>query len=123
MIRCKACRYEKSSAPFRFFDLLLGTTNPGLKRSRWTFEGVGFTTERHNFTGSAYGFTFEIFRMEPGPSRLEPYGCQGIVVDWRRKTAKTHRARPLAGKRSDIMGWLQAQEAELERSINLKSDR
>lgn len=111
---------------FCFFDLLLGTTNPGLKRSRWTFEGVGLTRERHNFTGSAYGFTFEIFRMDRPGRRgwslmvVKEYWWIGEEV----KTAKTtHWARPLAGKRSDIMAWLRAQEAELERSINLRSDR
>ena len=108
---------------FRFFDLLLGATNPGLKRSRWTFDGVEFTRERHNFTGGAYGFTFEIFRMEHAGRR----GWSLMVVKeywWfgeEAKTAKTtHWARPIRGKRSDMMTWLRAQEADLERSIDPK---
>jgi hypothetical protein len=37
---------------FRFFDLLVGHTNPGLKLPRWTFDGVELERERHSFMGS-----------------------------------------------------------------------
>jgi hypothetical protein len=45
---------------FRVFELLLAEGNPGLKRGRWSYEGVAFERERHSFNGAAHGFAIEI---------------------------------------------------------------
>ena len=52
---------------FRVFDLLLSTSNPGLKRSRWTFDGVEFERERHTFSSPNHGLAVNIVTLtRPG---------------------------------------------------------
>ena len=48
---------------FRLFDLLLSLTNPGLKRSHWTHDGVDFERERHSVMGPKHGLAIEIFTL------------------------------------------------------------
>jgi hypothetical protein len=48
---------------FRLLDLLLSTTNPGLKLSRWKFDGVEFERERHSVMGPKHGLAIEIFTL------------------------------------------------------------
>lgn len=105
---------------FRFFDLLLSTANPGLKHTRWTFEGVAFERARHSFTGAGHTFIVETFTLRQGGRR----GWNLMVVkeywsfgDDGKGTRTTRWARPMGGKRSDLMAWLRAQEAALERAL------
>ena len=109
---------------FRLFDLLLATTNPGLKRSRWTFGGVEFERERHSVMGPKHGLAIEIFTLTHTGRRgwtlmvTKEYWWAGEE----RKALKNLRwARPTGGQRADILSWLQAQEAVLERSSSTQS--
>jgi hypothetical protein len=102
---------------FRFFDLLLSSTNPGLRRSRWTFDNVDLTRERHSFQGPEHGLTIEIFTLTFAGKR----GWKLMVTKeywWageESKPLKTLRwARALGGQRTDLMAWLRTQETALE---------
>lgn len=107
---------------FRVLDLLVGTTNPGLKLTRWTHDGVTFERERHSFSGPKHGLTIEILTLTRAGSR----GWSLIVTKeywWagaENKPFKNLRwARPLSGPRADILSWMQAQEPGLERLVNV----
>jgi hypothetical protein len=104
---------------FRLFDLLLSTTNPGLKLQRWTFGGVEFERERHSFTGPKHGLTIEIYTL----TRPGRRGWSLMVTKeywWAGEDSKALKnlrwAKPLSGQRADLLAWLRAQEAALERS-------
>jgi len=104
---------------FRLFDLLLSKTNPGLKLSRWTFDGVEFERERHSFMGPKHGVTIEIFTLTRGGRR----GWTLMVtkeywwVGEESKALKNLRwARPTAGQRGDVIAWLREQESAIERA-------
>jgi hypothetical protein len=105
---------------FRVFDLLLGTTNPGLKLSSWTHDGVSWERERHSFTGSKHGQTIEIFTL----TRLGKRGWSVMIVKeywWVGKESRAVKAvrwaKPIDGERGDIMNWFRAQEAGLDRRL------
>jgi len=102
---------------FRFFDLLLSVSNPGLKRSHWTFADVAFTRERHSFHGPQHGLAIEIFTL----TRAGKRGWTLMVAKeywWAGEEAKALKslrwARATAGQRADLMDWLKTQEAALE---------
>jgi hypothetical protein len=104
---------------FRMFDLLLSTSNPGLRLTRWNYDGVEFERERHSFTGPRHGLTIEIVTL----TRAGRRGWSLMVTKeywWVGPDSKAFKnlrwARPLSGQRSELMGWLRAQEAALERS-------
>jgi hypothetical protein len=104
------------SSFFRVFDLLSGTTNPGLKLSFWTHEGVTWERERHSFTGSKHGQTIEIVTL----TGLGRRGWSVMVVKeywWAGKESRAVKAvrwaKPIEGQRGDIMNWFRAQEAAL----------
>ena len=48
---------------FRVFDLLLSTSNPGLRRARWIHDGVEFERERLSFAGPSHGLTVDIVTL------------------------------------------------------------
>jgi hypothetical protein len=111
---------------FRMFDLLLSSTNPGMKRLRWTHDGVDFERERHSFTSSRHGIVIEIVTLTRSGRR----GWSLMVTKeywWAGPDATPFKnlrwARPLSGQRSDLFTWLRAQEAALERSLSLELDR
>jgi hypothetical protein len=103
---------------FRIFDLLLAITNSGLKRTRWSHDGVEFERERHSFTGPKHSLTIEIFTLTRGGRR----GWSLMVTKeyWWAGEGKAFKnlrwARPLSGQRADILTWLRNQEAALEQS-------
>lgn len=104
---------------FRVFDLLVSTTNPGLKRTRWTHDGVAFERERHSFSGPRHGLTIEIITLTRAGRR--PWTLMVTKEYWWAgpdlKAFKNLRwARPLSGQRTDILAWMRAQESALERS-------
>jgi hypothetical protein len=122
-IRQEASVMKSLASPsfFRLFDLLVSHTNPGLKLSRWTFDGVEFERERHSFLGPKHGVAIEIFTLMRGGRR----GWTLMVtkeywwVGEESKALKNLRwARATSGQRSDIMAWLRAQEAALDRASN-----
>jgi hypothetical protein len=104
---------------FRLFDLLLGATNPSLKFSRWTHDGVEFERERHSATGPKHGLAIEIFSL----ARVGRRGWSLMVIKeywWAGEESKALKnlrwARATSGQRSDILTWLRAQEVALERT-------
>jgi hypothetical protein len=107
---------------FRMFDLLMSTTNPGLKLTHWTHDGVEFERERHSFTGPKHGLTIEIVTLTHSGRR----GWSLMVTKeywWTGAESKAFKnlrwARPISGQRNDLFAWLRAQEAGLERSATL----
>jgi hypothetical protein len=105
---------------FRLFDLLLATSNPGLKLSRWTYDGVEFERERHSVMGPKHGLAIEIFTL----TRAGRRGWRLMVTKeywWAGEESKALKslrwARPTSGQRGDIMSWLRTQEAALERAM------
>jgi len=111
---------------FRMFDLLVSSTNPGMKVTRWTHEGVEFERERHSFSSARHGIVIEIFTL----TRTGRRGWVLMVTKeywWAGPDAKPFKnmrwARPLSGERGDLFAWLRAQEAALERSLDLEMDQ
>ncbi len=103
---------------FRLFDLLLSLTNPGLKRSHWTHDGVDFERERHSVMGPKHGLAIEIFTLRR-PGRR---GWSLMVTKeywWAGEESKALKnlrwARPISGQRADILSWLRTQEARIGR--------
>jgi hypothetical protein len=109
---------------FRIFDLLLGTTNPGLKLSSWTLDGVTWERERHSFMGAKHGQTIEIFTL----TRPGKRGWSVMIVKeywWVGKESKAVKAlrwaKPIDGQRTDILSWFRAKETELDRRLTVGS--
>ena len=65
---------------FRAFDLLLSTTNPGLKQAHWIHDGVEFERERHSFSGAKHG-QLQAVVAKPVLQACEPSDDTGIVAD------------------------------------------
>src|SRR5262249_39119088 len=106
---------------FRVFDLLLSASNPGLKRSRWTCDGVEFERERHSFAGANHGFAVDIVTLQQagrrGWSLMVAKECWWAGAE--SKSLKSLRwARPTRGQGRDILAWMRTQEAALERSAS-----
>jgi hypothetical protein len=106
---------------FRLFDLLLNTSNPGLKLPQWSVDGVTWERERHSFTGSTYSFAMEVFTLTRSGRR----GWALMVVKeywWAGKNSDSlkslHWARPINGRRTDVIAWLREQELELDRQTD-----
>lgn len=112
-------------AGFRVFDLVLSTSNPGLGRTRWTHDGVEFERERHSFTGPKHGLTIEIFTLtRGGHGGRRGWSLMVTKEYWwagpdNRAFKNLHWARPVTGQRIDMLNWMRAQEAALERSFAL----
>jgi hypothetical protein len=107
---------------FRMFDLLVSTTNPGSKLTQWTHDGVEFERERHSFSGPKHGLTIEIITL----TRSGRHGWSLMVTKeywWAGADSRAFKnlrwARPISGQRSDLLAWLRAQEAALERPLSL----
>jgi hypothetical protein len=105
---------------FRAFDLLLSTTNPGLKQARWTHDDVEFERERHSFSGPKHGLTIEIVTL----TRAGRRGWSLMVTKeywWAGPDNKAFKnlrwARPVSGQRNDMLNWMRNQEAALDRSL------
>lgn len=105
---------------FRMFDLLLSTTNPHSRLTRWTHDGVEFERERHSYTGPKHGLTIDITTLTRGGRRG---WCLMVTKEywWEGAESKAFKdlrwARALSGQRGEMMAWLRAQEAELERAL------
>lgn len=111
---------------FRMFDLLVSTSNPGMKRTRWTHDGVEFERERHSFTSSRHGIVIEIFTLTRGGR----HGWSLMVTKeywWAGPDTTPFKnlrwARLLSGQRSELFTWLRVQEAALERAVSLEMDQ
>ncbi len=106
---------------FRMFDLLVGSSNPGLKLDSWEVAGVQFERDRHSYGGHSYCFTIDLFLLTR-PSRR---GWQFLVAKeywWdgghKRPLKTQHWSLPIAGSRRDIMTWLRERERALDRRVS-----
>jgi len=105
---------------FRVFDLLLSTSNPGSKLSCWTHEGVAWERERHSFTGAKHGLTIEIFTLTRNGKRS--WSAMVVKEYWwvgkeSRPVKAARWAKPIDGRRDDIVSWFRAQEVALDRRL------
>jgi hypothetical protein len=103
---------------FRTFDLLMGATNPGLKLTEWTYDGVEWVRDRYSVTGRTYGFVIEIISLtRPGRRGwclmvTKEHWWAGAGIE----PIKSGRwARPVSGRGKDIIEWFRKQESELDR--------
>jgi hypothetical protein len=108
---------------FRLFDLLTSLTNRGLKRSRWTHDGVEFERERHSFTGPKHGLAIEISTL----TRPGRRGWSLMVIKeywWAGEESRALKnlrwARPLSGQRGDILSWLRTQQGKIDHEPLMK---
>jgi len=108
---------------FRTFDLLIGTSNPGLKLDAWEVAGVQFERGRHSYGSPSYSFAVDIFVM----TRLGRRGWGLLVAKeywWEgghKRAIKTQQwSQVIAGSRRDIMTWLHEREQILERRSEVR---
>ena len=103
---------------FRLFDLLVATSNPGLKLDRWAIDDVHFERERHSFSGRTHCFSIEVCMLSrPGRRRwtlmvAKEYWWEG---GHKRAIKALRWSRPIEGSRRDIMAWLRTKETVLQR--------
>ena len=109
-----------SPSLFRVIDLLLARSNPSLKLSNWTHDGVDWQRERHSFGGSTHDFAIEVIKLRR-PGR---HGWTLMVVKefwWAgnhgRELRNSHWAQLISGNRNDALAWLRDQEAAVERDL------
>ena len=107
-----------STSFFRVFDLLVGTSNPGMKLDTWETGGVHIARERHSYSGRSHCFAIDVFLL----TRPGRRGWELIVTKetwWNggfKRAIKTSRwSQPTGGSRRDILAWLREQEHALER--------
>jgi hypothetical protein len=105
---------------FRAFDLLLSTSNPGLKQARWIHDGVDFERERHSFSGAKHGLAIEIVTL----TRPGRRGWSLMVTKeywWAGPDNKAFKnlrwARPVSGRRNDMLDWMRNQDAAMDRAL------
>lgn len=103
---------------FRTFDLLLGASNPGLKLTQWSYDGVDWVRDRYSVTGRNHGFIIEINTLtRPGRRGW----CLLVTKEhwWagtRAESVKsTQWSRPVSGQRKDILEWFRKHEKTIER--------
>jgi hypothetical protein len=109
-----------SASFFRVFELLLNSTNPGLKQRRWTIDGVECEYERHSFNGPRHGFAIEIFTLTREGKRgwslmiVKEFWYAGKEYDAGRMP---HWAKLTSGRREDVFAWLRNQEVSVEQRL------
>jgi hypothetical protein len=90
-----------------------------LKKTRWLHDGIAFERERHSFAGPVHGFAVDVVVARRDGRR----GWSLMVVKehwWSDQQPSPLRsvrwAKVLGGQRGDVLGWLQQQEAALDRT-------
>ncbi len=105
-----------SASFFRAFDLLVSTSNPGLKQDRWKVDDVHFTRERHSFSGGSHCFAIEIFFLaRPGRHSWELMVAKENW--WKAGETRVVKAfcwsQRTGGDSKSILAWLRTQEKAL----------
>jgi len=106
------------SSFFRTFDLLIGTSNPGLKLDAWEVAGVQFERGRHSYGSHSYSFAVDVFVLtRPGKRGWQLLVAKQYWWDGGRKRAIKTQAwsQPLVGSQREIMAWFREREQMLER--------
>lgn len=113
-------KHFASPSFYRTFDLLLGATNPGLKLTHWTHDGVDWVRDRYSISGRTHGFVIEVMSL----TRPGQRGWSLIVTKehwWAGESTELVKsgrwARPTSGRRKDIMEWFRKHERELVRNL------
>ena len=109
-----------STSFFRLFDLMLSTGNTGLKVAQWEYGGAEWVRDRYSLLGPAHGIVIEIFTVR----KTGRHGWSFMVTKenwWAGQESQaiksTRWARPLTGRRTEIMQWLRDKELELDRAL------
>jgi hypothetical protein len=112
----QACAMKSFASPsfFRVFDLVAARSNPGLKHAHWVDGRIEFTRERHSFTGPKHGLAIEIFTVTD--PRRRGWSLMVVKEYWWAGDDSTalknlRWARPVRGRRADILAWLRGEES------------
>jgi hypothetical protein len=113
-------KHFASPSFYRTFDLLLGAANPGLKLTQWSHDGVDWARDRYSISGRNHGFVIEVISLtRPGRN-----GWSMMVTKehwWAGEATEAVKsgrwARPMSGRRKDIMEWFRKHERELDRAL------
>jgi hypothetical protein len=107
-----------SASFFRVFDLLVGTSNPGLRLDAWDIGGVRVEHERHGYSGRSHCFAIEVFLLiRPGRRGWELIVAKEYWWDGgHRRSIRTSRwSQLIGGSRREVLAWWREQEHALER--------
>jgi hypothetical protein len=103
----------------RTFDLIIGLGNPGLKATHWNHDGVGWSRHRYSVSSEGHGFVIEIV-MASRPGRggwsLMMTREHWWVGDETKAVKSVRWARPVHGRRNDIIDWFRQHELAIDRS-------
>jgi len=102
---------------FRTFDLLLVASNPGLKLTKWSYDGVDWVRGRYSVTGRNHGFVIEINTLtRPGRRGwcllvTKEHWWAGMRTE---AIKSTQWARPVSGRSKDILEWFRKHEKAID---------
>ena len=107
---------------FRTFDLLVGASNPGLKLTHWTYDGVEWVRDRYSVTGRNHGFVIEIITLTRSGRRgwcllvAKEHWWAGSRIE---AIKSTQWSRAVNGQRKDILEWFRKHEKALDRGTQV----
>ncbi|MBI3198171.1 MAG: hypothetical protein HYZ40_11845 [Rhodospirillales bacterium] len=101
---------------FRIVDRLLASGTGRTPAMHWSIDGVDWQRERHSHAGASHGFTLEVTR---GTKAARPGWTLVVVKEyWRAGSGESMKslqwAHIEAGRRADVVAWLERQERKLE---------
>ena len=101
---------------FRIVDRLLVSGTGRTPTVRWSIDGVPWQRERHSSAGASHGFTIEV---TTGIRAATPGWTLVIVKEYWRDAGGESMKSPQwahieAGRRADVVAWLERQERRLE---------
>ena len=101
---------------FRIVDRLLAAGTGRTPVVRWSIDGVHWLRERHSYAGASHGFTVEV---TTGTRTAKPGWTLVVVKEyWRAGSGESMKslqwAHIEAGRRADVVAWLERQERKLE---------
>lgn len=101
---------------FRIVDRLLEPGTTRVPRTQWSVDGVDWQRERHSYAGAGHGFTVEVTTVRR--TGAAPWTMIVVKEYWRSgrgEELKSHQwAHIEAGRRADVVAWLERQERRLE---------
>ena len=100
---------------FRIVDRLLEVGTSRVPRTAWSIDGVEWRRERHSYAGASHGFTVEV--TTGSKTGIAPWTMLVVKEYWRSgrgEELKSHQwAHIEAGRRADVVDWLERQERRL----------
>lgn len=109
------------AAFFRVFDALADAGNPGLKLKSWSFDGADWRRERYSIAGADYSLVVEVFTIHH--SSRPRWKFIAVKEHWWGEEQDTairnaRWARPVSGRRTDILEWFRKQERAADRAAS-----